>query len=51
MPLFFIYAAVISPAFWLSDFERKWNQLEKRRMKAVKADNLDEQCKIEEERS
>ena len=51
LPLFFIYAAVISPAFWLSDFERKWNQLEKRRMKAVKANNLDEECKIEEERT
>ena len=51
LPLFFIYVATISPAFTVSDFERKWNQLEKRRMKAVKANNLDEECKIEEERT
>jgi hypothetical protein len=50
VPLFFIYTAAIAPLLQGTDFERKWKQLEKRRMKAVKADNLEEQVRIEEER-
>jgi hypothetical protein len=51
VPLFLIYLTAAAPAMQgKSDFERKWNQLEKLRMKVVKAKNEDEQVRIEEER-
>jgi hypothetical protein len=51
LPLFLIYMAVTGPIFLQNvNFKRKWNQLEKRRVKAVKADNFDEATSIEEER-
>jgi hypothetical protein len=46
VPLFFIYTASMAPLLRGTDFERKWKQLEKQRMKAVKADDLEEQVRM-----
>lgn len=51
-PLFLIYMAAIGPTFWTGEqvYKRQWNELDKRRRKAMKPGEVTEQeLKIGEE--
>ena len=48
-PVFLVFVAALSPLSHGFEFQSKWKQLEKRQIRASKADDLDETIRVGEE--